>query len=149
MADNENFASLFEEFERKQSSKGRKEPSKGDMVSGVVVSIDSDYIYIDLGYKAEGIVDREELIDDAGNLGVKVGDSIGIIVSGKDEDSGTLLLGHQHAKRMHGIDELRQACRDQRSVEGQVTGTIKGGAGSNHFRYSSVLSRFPDRYSLC
>jgi len=72
-------------------------------------------------------VEREELTDGEGELTVKVGDSIEIVVSGKDESSGTLMLGSQHARRMHGIEGLQQAYDDQTPVEGHVTGTIKGG----------------------
>jgi len=127
MTGNEDFASLFGEFEKKQGMTSKKEPSTGDKVTGTVVSIQGDDIFIDLGSKTEGIVEREELTDDDGNLTVEVGDSIEIVVSGKDESSGTLMLGSRHARRMHGIDELRQAFNDQRPVEGRVTGTIKGG----------------------
>jgi len=90
----------------------KNEPRTGDKVIGTVVSIQSDNIFIDLGSKTEGIVAREELTDVAGNLTVDVGDSIEIVVSGKDESSGTLMLGSRHARRMHGIDELRQAFDD-------------------------------------
>ncbi len=127
MTGNEDFASLFGEFEKKQGMTSKKEPRTGDKVIGTVVSIQSDNIFIDLGSKTEGIVEREELTDDEGNLTVEVGDSIEIVVSGKDESSGTLMLGSRHARRMHGIDELRQAFDDQHPVEGRVTGTIKGG----------------------
>ena len=127
MTGNEDFASLFGEFEKKQGMTSKKEPRTGDKVIGTVVSIQSDNIFIDLGSKTEGIVEREELTDDEGNLTVEVGDSIEIVVSGKDESSGTLMLGSRHARRMHGIDELRQAYADQHPVEGRVTGTIKGG----------------------
>ena len=127
MTGNEDFASLFGEFEKKQGMTSNKEPSKGDKVTGTVVSIQGDDIFIDLGSKTEGIVEREELIDDEGNLTVDVGDTIEIVVSGKDESSGTLMLGSRHARRMHGIDELRQAFNDQDPVEGRVSGTIKGG----------------------
>jgi small subunit ribosomal protein S1 len=127
MTGNEDFASLFGEFEKKQATSGKKEPKTGDKVTGTVVSIQSDSIFIDLGSKTEGIVEREELTDDEGNLTVEVGDSIEIVVSGKDESSGTLMLGSQHARRTHGIDGLQQAFDDQHPVEGHVTGTIKGG----------------------
>ena len=127
MTGNEDFASIFGEFEKKQGMTSKKEPRTGDKVIGTVVSIQSDNIFIDLGSKTEGIVEREELTDDEGNLTVEVGDSIEIVVSGKDESSGTLMLGSRHARRMHGIEELRQAFVDQHPVEGRVTGTIKGG----------------------
>lgn len=126
MTDNEDFASLFGEFEKTHDA-GKEEPKTGDKVTGTVVLIQSDNVFIDLGAKTEGIVEREELTDDEGNLTVEVGDSIEIVVSGKDESSGTLMLGSQHARRMHGIDGLQQAYDDQIPVEGHITGTIKGG----------------------
>jgi small subunit ribosomal protein S1 len=95
MTGNEDFASLFGEFEKKQGMTSKKEPKTGDKVIGTVVSIQGDNIFINLGSKTEGIVEREELTDDEGNLTVEVGDSIEIVVSGKDESSGTLMLGSQ------------------------------------------------------
>ncbi|MEN8180045.1 MAG: 30S ribosomal protein S1 [Pseudomonadota bacterium] len=127
MTDNEDFASLFGEFEKQHTATGKREPKVGDKVSGTVVSIQGESIYLDLGAKTEGIVEREELTDDEGNLTVNVGDSIEIVVSGKDEATGTLMLGSQHARRMHGIEGLQQAYDEQHPVEGLVTGTIKGG----------------------
>ncbi len=127
MTDNEDFASLFGEFEKKQSSKGKKQPEAGDKVTGTVVSIQNDHVFIDLGAKTEGIVERDELTDDEGNLTVSVGDTIEILVSGKDEATGTLLLGARHARRMHGTEGLQQAYEEQLPVEGLVTGTTKGG----------------------
>ena len=64
MTGNEDFASLFGEFEKKQGMTSKKEPGKGDRVTGTVVSIQGDDIFIDLGSKTEGIVEREELTDD-------------------------------------------------------------------------------------
>ena len=54
MTDNEDFASLFNEFEKDHANTVQKEPKTGDKVAGTVVSIDSDYIFIDLGAKTEG-----------------------------------------------------------------------------------------------
>ena len=49
MTGNEDFASLFGEFEKKQGMTSKKEPRTGDKVIGTVVSIQSDNIFIDLG----------------------------------------------------------------------------------------------------
>jgi small subunit ribosomal protein S1 len=127
MADKEDFASLFGEFEQKQAARSKREPKVGDKVTGTVVSIQGDNVFIDLGAKTEGIVELEEFTGDDGKPTVSVGDSIETFVSGKDETSGTLLLGNRHAKRMHGTDGLRQAFQEQLAVEGHVTGTTKGG----------------------
>ena len=127
MTDNEDFASLFGEFEKQQHQSKSLEPQVGDKVKGTVVSIVGDEIFVDLGAKTEGIVEKEEFIDEEGNLTVSVGDRIQILVSGKDEATGALMLGSQHARRMHGIDGLREAYDNQHPVEGLVTGTTKGG----------------------
>ena len=100
MADNEDFASLFEQFEKAGSNK--REPRVGDTVRGTVISIQGESIFIDLGAKTEGVVDVEELTGEDGGLTVAIGDTIDIVVSGRDEASGTLLLGAKHARRIHG-----------------------------------------------
>lgn len=127
MTDNENFAALLGKFEKEQTSASKREPEIGDKVQGKVVSIRGESVFIDLGSKTEGIVEAVELMDEDGNLTVSVGDSIEIVVGGKDADTGTLLLGAQHARRMRGSEGLRQAFEQHLPVEGHVTGTTKGG----------------------
>jgi len=127
MSDNEDFASLFGEFEKEQPRTGKQEPKVGDKVRGEVVSIQGDSVFIDLGAKTEGIVERDELTDKNDNLTVAIGDSIEIVVGGKDQESGTLLLGTQHARHVRGSEGLRRAYEERQPVEGRVTGATKGG----------------------
>ncbi len=126
MSDNEDFAALFNEFEQQQSAT-KREPKVGEMVSGKILSIQGESVFVDLGAKTEGMLDRAELLGEDGELSVAVGDSIEIVVSGKDQETGTLLLGHQQAKRMHGIEELRRAYDEGSPVEGHISATTKGG----------------------
>ncbi len=127
MTNHEDFASLLGEFEQEHAGTTRQEPKVGDKVRGTVVSIQGDSVFIDLGAKVEGIVEIEELTGADGNLSVSIGDSIEISVGGKDENTGTLLLGSRHARHVRGSDGLRQAFQQQIPVEGRVTGVTKGG----------------------
>ena len=127
MSDKDDFASLFGEFEKKQGAARKQVPKVGDKVTGTVVSIQDARLFVDLGSKTEGMVEREELTDVDGNLTVAVGDSVEILVSGIDSATGMLLLGTQHARQMHGTDGLRQAYEEQLTVDGRVTGITKGG----------------------
>jgi len=127
MSDQEDFASLLGEFERQRPTAAQREPKVGEKVSGRIVSIQGDSVFVDLGAKTEGIVDIEELTGEDGALEVQVGDSIEIAVSGKDEASGALLLGARHAHATHGSAGLRQAYEEQQPVEGVVSGVTKGG----------------------
>ena len=127
MADHEEFSNLFREFEKQHAGIAQREPQVGDSVQGRIISIQKDCAFIDLGAKTEGIVGIDELTDADGNLTVAVGDTIEITVSGRDEASGTLLLGNQQARHTRGAEELRRAFEQGASVEGRVSGVIKGG----------------------
>lgn len=127
MADHEEFSNLFREFEKQHAGIAQREPKVGDSVQGRIISIQKDCAFIDLGAKTEGIVGIDELTDADGNLTVAVGDTIEITVSGRDAASGTLLLGNQQARHTRGEEELRRAFEQGASVEGRVSGVIKGG----------------------
>ncbi|MCB1870969.1 MAG: 30S ribosomal protein S1 [Gammaproteobacteria bacterium] len=127
MTTQEDFSALLREFEKEHAGTATPAPVIGDKVRGRVISIQGDYAFVDLGAKTEGAVEIAELTDADGNLSVAIGDPIEIIVSGKDEDSGTLLLGARHARRAHGSEGLRQAYEQQTPVEGRVSGVLKGG----------------------
>ncbi len=127
MTDTEDFAALLGEFEQEQSRAKARTPQVGDKVRGTVVSIQGESVFVDLGSKTEGIAELAEFTDENGLVTVKPGDKISVQVSGADPDTGTLLLGTRHAKRMHGIEGLREAFEQQLPVEGHVSGTTKGG----------------------
>ncbi len=126
MNDSNDFAALLAEFD--QAHKGAPEhgAKAGDQVRGRVVAIGEDQVFVDLGGKAEGILDAASLRDAEGLISVAVGDEVTATVAGIEED-GTLRLGNQQARHLHGAAELEQAYRQQLPVQGRVTGVIKGG----------------------
>jgi small subunit ribosomal protein S1 len=69
----------------------------------------------------------EALTDANGQLRVAVGDTVEALVTSKDPETGALLLGSQHGRRMHGSVEVEHAYQHQLPVEGLVTGLTKGG----------------------
>ncbi len=127
MSDKEDFAALFQEFERTHPESAKHAPKVGDRVSGTVVSIGPDRVFIDLGEKSEGVMDTETLTDGNGELTVRVGDAVEATVTRIDEYTGTLLLGSQHGRQLHGAEQLEDAFHNRLPVEGHVTGVTKGG----------------------
>ncbi|MGE5808766.1 MAG: S1 RNA-binding domain-containing protein, partial [Nitrospirota bacterium] len=67
----ESFAELFEKSFKKQA---RLEP--GQMVEAQIVKISGEWIFLDLGGKGEGYLDKKEMMDEAGNLSVREGDTV-------------------------------------------------------------------------
>ena len=127
MPSSESFEDLLKQFDQSHPAAKGAEPKVGDTVSGTLVSIGDDYAFIDLGGKTEGRMEAAILRNAEGELTAAVGDRVEAAVTGKDPDTGTLLLGTQHGHKYHGLEEVRQAYSQGLPVQGQVTGAVKGG----------------------
>src|SRR6186997_1845413 len=93
----EDFAALLAEYDEKDRSRGRG-PAIGDMVKGRIVSIGAESVFVDLGGKAEGVLEREQLADKDGNLTVKVGDTVEARVVDLGGKTGSITLRKVMAK---------------------------------------------------
>ena len=116
----ENFADMFEKSFKKQ---GRLEP--GQMVEARIVKITGEWIFLDLGGKGEGYLDRKELTDEAGNLAVREGDMVRAYFqsSANSEMHFTTKIGSGPGKQT----QLEDAWRNGIPVEGTVAKEVKGG----------------------
>jgi len=121
------FEDLLKQFDQTHPQSGAGGTAVGDKVRGVVVSIGEEFAFVDLGGKSEGRIEVSVLKDAEGNLKYAVGDTIETHVTGKDEDSGMLLLGSQHGHRYHGVEEVEGAYRQGLPVQGQISAAVKGG----------------------
>lgn len=127
MPDQEDFRALLGQFERQHAGKAKRPPQVGDLVHGTVASIGRDHVYVSLGIKSDAVIGVEDVTDPDGNLTLKVGDPVDMVVSAIDAASGALVLGAQHGRRVHGTAGLEQAYSQHLPVEGQVTAVTKGG----------------------
>ena len=75
----ESFAELFEE------SLKDLDVARGSTITGTVVSIDSDWITVNAGLKSEGIIAREEFLNERGELEVNEGDEVEVAVDAIDD----------------------------------------------------------------
>ena len=66
----------FEELLKASSEGPGRKLFPGDKVSGEILKISKDTIFIELGGKSEGIADIQEFLDKKGNLTVKQGDRV-------------------------------------------------------------------------
>lgn len=109
----------------KPKGKAARRPQPGDVVRGVITSIGKDAVFVDLGGKAEGVLDREQVVNADGELRVKVGDTVEARVAG--ERGGALVLRVKMGKGPEARAELVQALELGIPVEGKVTQPVKGG----------------------
>jgi small subunit ribosomal protein S1 len=126
----EDFASLLAEYDEKdKQTRGRRGPSIGDTVKGRIISIGADSVFVDLGGKAEGVLDREEVVGKDGELTAAVGDTIEARVVDLCGRTGSIMLRKVmgSARGAEASAELAQAFEHRIPVEGLVTGVVKGG----------------------
>ena len=116
----ENFAELLQESFVKPA---RFAP--GQKVKANIVEISAEWIFLDLGAKSEGYIDRKELTDEEGNLSAGVGDVIEayLLSAGNNELRFTTRITGKDAGRSY----LEEAWRSGIPVEGLVEKEIKGG----------------------
>jgi small subunit ribosomal protein S1 len=121
MSEEESFAELFASSPQILNRGFRP----GDTVSGVVIKISKDTVFVDLGSKSEGIAEVEQFRDQDGNLTLREGDRIDLRISS--------LRGGIHlskAIKVYGAEAmtmLREAQENQMPVEGKVAAVNKGG----------------------
>jgi small subunit ribosomal protein S1 len=132
-------------------AKKGKRPRTGDLVKGKIVSVGKEAVFVDVGGKAEGVLDRGQVTDHEGKLMVKVGDTIEARVAA--DDGGTLVLRVKLGRGPEVRGELAQAQQLGLPVDGTVTEVVKGGvsvdvAGVRGFVPASQLdTRFVDDLS--
>ena len=119
-AEEQSFAELFEKSEQKPVWL-----KPGEKVEARIVKISPDWVFLDLGGKNEGYLDRKELLNEEGELTVREGDTIRayFLSSRQDEKLFTTKIGPGDAGRIY----LEDAWRNGIPVEGLVEKEVKGG----------------------
>jgi len=122
--DDDDFAAMFAASE-KDKPRAAKRPRVGDMVKGKIVSVSKEAVFVDLGGKAEGQLERSQVSDHEGKLLVKIGDTIEARVA--SDAGGALLLRTKLGRGSEARADLQQAADLGIPVEGLVTEVVKGG----------------------
>jgi len=120
-----NTAENFEEMFKATEQTG--EIKEGEVVDGTVISISSEYVTVDIGYKCEGLVPTQEFKDAAGVAQVNVGDVLPMYIERMEMENGFMLLSKDKAEIIRAWDEISAACEKDQLVEGTVIAKVKGG----------------------
>jgi len=116
----DSFAELLESY----TSGIGEDVQVGDRIRGEILSIGKESVFVDTGTKIDGVVDKEELLDERGELPYKAGEILELYVvsfNGNEIRLSKALSG------VGGLKALKEAYHDGIPVEGKVKGQIKGG----------------------
>jgi small subunit ribosomal protein S1 len=101
--------------------------NEGEIVPGKVVAITHDAVVVDVGYKSEGRIAKDEFLDVEGKLPIAVGDTVEVLLERTEDVEGHVLLSYTKAAKMRVWTEVEQSFREGRIIHGRVIDRIKGG----------------------
>jgi small subunit ribosomal protein S1 len=141
----ESFAQLFEE-----SLKNKAQMRAGELITGEVVHVDDDVVIVNAGLKSEGMIPAAQFRDSKGQVSVKVGDHVEVVLEDISDGMGATRLSREKAQRVKAWEELEKAFENQTIVTGVMTGKVKGGftidvTGVRAFLPSSLVDVRPVR----
>jgi len=98
--------------------------NEGEVVEGVVSSINKREVLVNIGYKSEGVISVNEF---RYNPELAVGDKVEVYVETSEDKKGQLILSHKRARSLRSWDRVNEACEKDEVVKGYVKCRTKGG----------------------
>jgi small subunit ribosomal protein S1 len=117
----QNFESLFEDSIKESDFK------LGDVVSGVVVEVQSDYVLVDINYKSEGLIPISEFRMVDGVRDVRPGEKVEVLIDRIENENGMIVLSKDKADMLRAWADISKAAENEEVIEGTVVAKVKGG----------------------
>ena len=116
----------------------------GQTVKGTVVQITDDEVCVNLGYKSDGLIKREDLVDE----NVQMGDEIEVEVVKVNDGEGNVVLSQRNIVNRKAFAELVEKYNNNEYVEGVGKEVVKGGliCTVNGIRAFVPASQIANRY---
>jgi small subunit ribosomal protein S1 len=101
--------------------------AEGEVVRGIVLQVSESEVIVDVGYKSEGIIPIDEFKDENGNVSIKPGETVDVLLEKTEDKEGYVVLSKEKAEKMKVWDDVERAYQERRVVTGRVIERVKGG----------------------
>ena len=98
--------------------------NRGEIVQGIVVSVNNKDVVLNIGFKSDGLVSLSEFRD---TPDLKVGDTVDVFVESQEDANGQLVLSRKRAKTQKSWEEINEALENDTIIDGFVKSRTKGG----------------------
>lgn len=103
---------------------------RGDIVEGEVIFVTNDEVMVNINYKSDGIITKDELSNDPDinpKEVIKAGDKIQVYVIKVDDGEGNVVLSSKRVEEMKMWEELEENFNNKDVVKAKVIRVVKGG----------------------
>lgn len=99
------------------------------IINGRVLNVVGDEVWVDVGYKSEGIIPLNEWYDEGLDKVVppSAGDEVQVLLDAVEDESGAIVLSYRKAKRQKEWEQVIEKHKEGDVVSGVVNRKIKGG----------------------
>ena len=145
MISNEEYNKLLElQFESKSNISANK------IISGTVLKISDLQVTVDIGYKSEGQIPKEEFINTGHSDDLKTGQKVEVFIEKLEDREGNIKVSHEKAIKMKSWEKLQKIYDNKERVKGFIVGKAKAGLyvkimGTNAFLPLSQIDLRPVR----
>lgn len=135
MGENEMQNQSMDEWESKDMSMeswadSMQKLHRGAVVTGTVVKLTHDEVYVDLGWKSEGIISLRELsvapVSNPSEVAA-VGEKIKVVVLRVENEEGNPVLSKRRADEEAAVEHLEHLAESKEEIQAKVTEVVKGG----------------------
>ena len=98
--------------------------NQGEIIEGIVVSINNKDVVLNVGFKSDGLVAASEFRD---LPDLKAGDKVDVFVESQEDANGQLVLSRKRAKTQKSWEAINQALENDAIIDGFVKSRTKGG----------------------
>jgi small subunit ribosomal protein S1 len=101
-----------------------KDLKEGEIVTGKIVRIQGDNVILDVGFKSEGTISKNEFHE---SEEIKVGREVEVVLESVEDQEGNLVLSKQRADFLRIWDRVVKAYETGQIIQGKIIKRIKGG----------------------
>ena len=98
--------------------------SEKEVIDGTVIALNKREVVINIGFKSDGIVSRNEFRYDPD---LKIGDKVEVYVESQEDKKGQLVLSHKKARALRSWDRVNEALDRDEVIKGYIKCRTKGG----------------------
>ena len=101
--------------------------NSGSIITGVITDIDKHWVTVHTGLKSEGVISKEEFLDDNGEISINIGDEVKVSLEAVEDGFGATRLSREKARAAESWIILDAALKAEEAVIGIISGKVKGG----------------------
>lgn len=98
--------------------------TEGDIIKGKILEITDANVIVDIGFKSEGVLTKDEFIDLSK---FKIGDEVELFLESPEDPDGNVLVSRRKVYFIRTWEDLMNKHETQEIVQGRVMRRIKGG----------------------